>query len=198
VIGAQKHVRAAWLISLAGTTLTAMTCVRAAPPPIDACALLDAQEIGQVIGAAVEAGSRHDTGLESNGAWSSSCLWTLEADKGRPRDPNAPLGGNSFVILNAIQWPIGSHRAHEFLDSFRKAAADGILPHALSSRDFGDDALWWGDGLAVRKEEVSFGISVHLRGAPARKPGELEERLAALVLRRIDQRNALLEIKGRH
>ena len=157
-------------------------------PAIDACSLLTAAQIEGVIGHAVDPGVRRDAGLESNGAYSSACVWTLRAEKGLPRQASAPLGGRSFVILNAMQWPAGSGRAHEFLDSFREAAASGVLPHAPLARRLGDEALWWGDGLAVRQREVSFGLSVHLPGTPPAKAGAWEERLAPLILDQIDHR----------
>ena len=91
----------------------------AAAPRIDACALLAPAQIESVIGQAVEPGQRHDGGEESNGAWSSSCLWMLTSERDAPRNPKAPMAGRSFVMLNAMQWPANSGRAHEFLDSFR-------------------------------------------------------------------------------
>ncbi|MGH8444791.1 MAG: hypothetical protein ACREVL_05960 [Solimonas sp.] len=162
----------------------------AAPPAIDACALLDAAQIERVIRQAVEPGVRHDAGIESNGAWSSSCVWTLAAERGAPVNPAAPLGGRGFVILNAMRWPAGSGRSREFLESFREAALAGVIEHAPAPRPFGDEALWWGDGLAVRKGDVSFGLSVHLPRTSSTVPGAWEEGLAPLVLNRIDRRSA--------
>ncbi|NKF22321.1 hypothetical protein G7Y82_08315 [Solimonas sp. C16B3] len=158
--------------------------VFAAPAPsIDACALLDAAQIGKVIGLPVSAGSRHDAGIENNGAWSSSCVWKLSAGADSTR--------RGFVILNAMQWPVGSGRAHEFLDSFRDAAAQGVLSATPSPRAIGDEALWWGDGLAVRRGDVSFGISVHVSNPSMNTPGAAEQRLAPLILRTLDRRQAL-------
>jgi len=153
-----------------------------APPEINACALLDPAQIESVIGQAVEPGSRRDAGLESNGAWSSSCLWLLASEHGKPSDPAAPLRGRSFVILNAMQWPVGSGRAHEFLDTFYEAAEAGVISEP-SPRQIGDEALWWGDGLAVRQGDVSFGLSLHLPAAVSSpRRGMWEERLAPVVL----------------
>jgi len=157
-------------------------------PRVDACALLAPEQIEAVIGHAVEAGARRDAGLQADGAWSSSCVWTLTAERALPANPAAPLRGRSFVILNAVQWPIGSGRAREFLDGFHEAAASGVLPHAPKPRPIGDEALWWGDGLAVRKDDVSFGLSVHLPRARPATPGAFEERLAPIVLRQLDRR----------
>ena len=155
------------------------------PPRIDACALLDAAQIERAIGHAVEPGVRDDAGVESNGAWSSSCVWAFT-------NPAGEAKARRFVILNAMQWPLGSGRAHEFLDSFREAAASGVLSSAPSVRSFGDEALWWGDGLAVRKRDTSFGLSVFWPRSPAKTAGLFEERLAPLVLSQLDRHQAAL------
>ena len=158
---------------------------------IDACSLLTAAEISQAIGMPVEAGVRRDEGLQATGAYSSACLWTVRRDTEAPADPAKPLGGKSFVILNAMRWPAGSNLARTYLENFREAAASGDIPAKPSPRSFGDEALWWGDGLAVRKGDVSFGVSVFLPGAKASRPAEFEEKLAPHILRRLDQRDAL-------
>lgn len=168
------------------------TVAAATAPRIDACTLLQPAQIASVIGQPVEPGVPQDAGAESNGAWSSSCIWGLTAERDLPRNPKAPLGGRSFVILNAMQWPVGSGRAHEFLDSFREAAAEGVLASAPSPRKLGDEALWWGDGLAVRKHDASFGLSVHLPKTPPKDRGVWEERLAPLVLAQLDRHHAAL------
>jgi len=166
--------------SAALTLLLLATAVQAAPPArIDACALLDDAQVASAVDAPVDAGRLQDYGVEDNGAWSSSCVWTLTAAAG------TPMGARGFVILNAMRWPAGSGRAHEFLDTFHEAAAAGVLAEP-AAREFGDAALWWGDGLAVARRDVSFGLSVHLPQARVDVPGAREERLAPLVLRRID------------
>src|SRR5690606_41909354 len=94
----------------------------------------------------------------------------------------------SFVMLNAMQWPVGKGLAGRFLQEFRDAAAHGELPSSPLPRDIGDEALWWGDGLAVRKADVSFGLSVfipHLKSAAKRPPGMFEEQLAPYILKRL-------------
>lgn len=149
---------------------------------INACALLDTAEIEEALSLRVGDGMRSDSGYESNGAYSSTCLWPIAPDR---TDDAAPNGGRRFVIVNAMQWPDGSQRAGSFLDSFRKAAETGELPAVPAARDFGDEALWWGDGLAVVKGDVSFGVSVFMPGMRQEKPGAIEERLAPHILRRL-------------
>jgi hypothetical protein len=155
---------------------------------IDACSLLDVAEIGQAVGLPVDPGVRRDAGLESNGAYSSSCVWVLRPADEPPPDPTKPLGGRSFVILNAMLWPAGSGLARTFLDSFREAAAHGEIPSQPQARHFGDEALSWGDGLAVRRHDVSFGVSVFIPGVTKERRGALQEALAPAILRRLDAR----------
>jgi len=163
--------------------------------PIDACALLDSSVIQEVIGVPVEKGDRRDSGVESNGAYSSACVWMLTTERGRPTDPRAPLGGKSFVILNALRWPNGAEGARSYLQAFREASDSGVIASKPSSRQLGDEALWWGDGLAVRKREVSFGVSIFMPRAAAAHPdaraGEREERLAKVILSRLESRAAV-------
>ena len=140
-----------------------------------------------MIGFPVDGGTRRDEGFQPNGSYSSACLWTVRRTGNHPADPRAPLGGKSFVILNSIQWPAGSGLARQYLEDFRAAAADGTIPGKPVPRSFGDEALWWGDGLAVRKGDVSFGVSVFLPGAMPAQPGKLEEQLAPHILRHLAQ-----------
>jgi hypothetical protein len=75
-----------------------------------------------------------------------------------------------------------------FLDAFYAAAQKGEIANTPVVRKLGDDALWWGDGLAVRRGDISFGLSVSVRELKAKAPGKSEEALARKILRRIDQR----------
>jgi len=154
---------------------------------INACALLLPAEIEQVIGHQVARGTRDDAVMTANGSYSSTCVWEVDPKSPGNPDPSAPMGGKRFVMLLALRWPSGSGLAHTFLDSFRKAAADGTIPGKPLSRNFGDEALQWGDGLAVRKGDVSFGLSVFLqRAGRPRASQRLEERLAPLILHRLE------------
>jgi len=158
-------------------------------PNIDACRLLLPAEISTAIGFRVSDGQRADDGPQPDGSYSSTCVWTI-VDDVAPIDRTSPLGGRSFVILNAMQWPAGSGLASTFLDAFRRAAEAGEIPSMPSARELGDEALWWGDGLAVRRRDTSFGLSVFIsRSAtqPAPYAGAFEERLAPLILKRLDQ-----------
>lgn len=163
---------------------------RAAAVDIDACGLLQPAEIGRVVGRIVDAGVRMDAGRQPDGAWSSSCVWLLRSDGEPPMGARFDLRGRSFVMLNAVQWPAGSGKAGKFLDGFREALAGGVLAGPLSPRKYGDEAFWWGDGLAVRRRDTGFGLSLRLAGGRSGVPGAAEEQLVPQVLRRIDARDA--------
>jgi hypothetical protein len=157
--------------------------------PINACTLLSANELSQVIGVPVDAGARKDDGWVDNdsihGAYSSTCLWRATADRGAA-DPNLPAGGASFAILNVFSWPVGSQEAGSFLQKFRDAAENNLIPSKPVPLKIGDEALWWGDGVAVKSGHVAFGISVHLvNGRP--KERQMEETLGATLAGRVAQ-----------
>jgi hypothetical protein len=173
---------------LAPLYLTAQAANQAPTPEINACALLTAAEISSAIGMAVDGGRRQDDGMQEDGQYSSSCIWMIEPNQ--PRDPAAKLGGRRFVILNVMQWPEGRNLAGKFLQAFRDSSDKGVIPSKPTPRKFGDEALWWGDGLAVRKGDVSFGLSVFIPNPNVARTSALEEKLAPQVLRRIDARAA--------
>lgn len=162
--------------------LVLLLAAAAPPQPIDACSLLQPSEISAALGLPVEAGTRRDEGIVPQGAYSSACIWQVQLDA---------AAGRNFVIVNAMQWPAGL--ADTFLEAFRKAAASGEIPSQPVPRDFGDAALWWGDGLALRLGDVSVGISVFVPSLKAQHAehgaGYFEERLAVHVLKALDRRN---------
>jgi hypothetical protein len=158
----------------------------AAARQLDACSLLSSAEISTAIGVTVDGGSRHDEGLQPDGSYSSTCMWVIAENRKLP----IPGSGHRFVILSAIQWPQGRDLARTYLQAFHNAAANGEIPRKPKPRRFGDEALWWGDGLAVRKGDVSFGVSVFMPRANAPRTSVLEERLAPYILRKVDRRSA--------
>ncbi|MDZ7644361.1 MAG: hypothetical protein U5K76_09235 [Woeseiaceae bacterium] len=187
------NVRAILLVAIAFTGSSSTTeaqgesddSIKSRPPQINACALLSSAAVSEVTGFAAHSGKRRDSGYQANGAYSSTCVWILERDTPDTNQTSA-LGGRSFVILNVMRWPEGSGHARNFLGAFYEAAASGEIPSEPAPREFGDAALWWGDGLAVRKGDVSFGISVVIPGIQPDQPGELEGWLAPKILRRLE------------
>lgn len=155
------------------------------PAPIDACKLLSADEISAAIGHTVEPGRYSDNGVTKDGARSTTCLWAVPLPSGVAPDPGRSLGGREFAILNVINWPGGPSDARKFLDGFRTAFDQGHISSQPVTLDIGaDEALWWGDGVAARREGVSVGMSVASAGDRSlRRPRA--ERLARLVVKRL-------------
>jgi hypothetical protein len=155
------------------------------PDAIDPCALLSRDEVSAAMGQMVEAGRLTNNGLTPDGAFSTTCLWAVALPPGVAPDPTKSLGGRSFAILNVMNWAGGPNDARKFLESFRKAFAEQAINSKPVTVEIGaDEALWWGDGVAARKDNVSFGISVATAGdRSARQPKA--ERLARLIIRRL-------------
>jgi hypothetical protein len=168
--------------------LSALPVLGAAPTPpaaIDACALLTPNEVSAVVGRKVETGQAFDDGITAQGAHSTTCIWAAPLPAGIQPDPMQRLGGRGFVALAVMNWPGGPSDASKFLEDFRKA----FLLHDINSMPVAtqvgaDDALWWGDGVAARKNGVSFGISVAQFGDRAARRPEAES-LAKLIVKRL-------------
>ena len=154
------------------------------PRPINACSLLMTGELSSLLGMPVEAGVRQDAGLTSTGAYSSTCIWKVRNARLQLHDPNASLGGADFAILDVFSWSSRSG-AETVLQSFRSAGQTHLIPMQPVTLDIGDDSLWWGDGVAVRRGAVSFGVSVVLESADRDKRRMWEESLAKKILGRI-------------
>ncbi len=150
---------------------------------INACALLSTAEVTAAMGVPVEEGQRRDSGQTGEGSYSSTCLWRVAADKDA-KNPQRPLGGARFAILNVMAWSKTSAGPASFLKSFRAAAEEHTIDNKPVPLKIGDESLWWGDGVAVRKGDVSFGMSVHLVTERERER-DLSEALAAKVLKKL-------------
>lgn len=159
----------------------------AASPPaaIDACTLLTPDEIAAVVGKSMETGQPFDNGTTALGAHSTTCIWAGPLPPGSAPDPSQRLGGRGFVVLSVMNWAAGPSGARKYLDDFQKAFQEHDIDSKPVAVNVGaDDALWWGDGVAARKNAISFGISVAQFGdRAARKPEA--ERLATLIVKRL-------------
>lgn len=161
----------------------------AAPAAIDACALLTPDEVSAAVGKSMEFRKSFDNGITNQGARSTTCMWVADLPAGVEPDPNQRLGGRGFVVLSVMNWPGGPREAAKFLDDFQKA----FRQHDIDSKPVAvqvgaDDSLWWGDGVAARKNGVSFGVSVAQFGdRDARRPQA--ESLARLVVKRLPAKN---------
>ncbi|MEP7244985.1 MAG: hypothetical protein ABI885_15070 [Gammaproteobacteria bacterium] len=154
---------------------------------VNACTLLSADEISAAVHFKVEDGVRNDSGQIQNGSfsgsYSSTCLWTASEDH-NAKDPSLPLGGARFVILNVMSGPAGSQHAANFLQGFRDAADDQTIRTSPVSLSIGDDSLWWGDGVAVQKGDISYGVSVHSVNQRSLER-QMEETLASKIVKRL-------------
>lgn len=160
--------------------------LHAAPPAaIDACALLTPGEVTAAVGRSVETGKSFDNGVTAQGAHSTTCIWAAPLPPGVEPDPTKRLGGRGFVVLSVMNWPGGPNDAAKFLADFHKAFAEHGIDSKPVAVDIGaDDALWWGDGVAARKNGVSIGVSVAQFGdRAARRPQA--EGLARLIVKNL-------------
>ncbi|MFT4026321.1 MAG: hypothetical protein QM676_05930 [Novosphingobium sp.] len=176
------------LALLPSVAATAETVPASPPAAIDPCSLLTAAEVSAAMGLPVEPGKRSDNGITRDGANSTTCLWQVALPAGTAPDPTRSLGGRSFAILNVQNWPGGPNDARKFLEGFRSAFAhQAISSQPVDIAIGADEALWWGDGVAARKNGVSIGMSVAIAGqSEGRRPKA--EGLARLIVQRLGKR----------
>jgi hypothetical protein len=161
----------------------------ASPAAIGACALLTPDQVSAVVGKSVETGQPYDNGITAQGAHSTTCIWAAPLPAGVEPDPAKRLGGRGFVVLSVMNWPGGPSDARKFLDDFHKAFEQhGIDSKPVPVNVGADDSLWWGDGVAARKNGVSFGISVAQFGDRAARQPQAEN-LARLIVKKLPTRS---------
>ena len=145
---------------------------------VNACSLLSREDIALTINGVVGDSYRQDTGWltseEQAGVYSSTCVWPLSTGN---------VGDLEYVILMAMTWPQDKSPDH-FLQEFRTSAAHGIINQEPVPLKLGDSALWWGDGVAVTKNQISIGVSTRLAGEKERRR-TAEEALASIVVSRL-------------
>lgn len=162
--------------------------IDAPPKAIDACALLTPDEVTSVVGKDVEITQPFDNGITPQGAHSTTCIWAAPLAPGVEPDPTKRLGGRGFVVVSAMNWPGGPNDARKFLDDFHRAFQEhGIESKPVAVNVGADDALWWGDGVAARKNGVSIGVSVAQFGDRAARQPQAES-LARLIVKRLPAR----------
>ena len=174
-------------LALAACLLPAMAGAQGAgKAPVDACSLLSAEDISAVMAPLkVTPGRRSDSGVTNQGAYSSTCLWVVPLDDDEDADPRLPMGGRSFAILNVTTWPGGAEDAKKYIQDFRDSADANLIDHKPVELKVGDEGLWWGSGVAARKNAVSFGISVHLTQGDTKAHRAMEEKLAGQIVGRL-------------
>lgn len=154
-------------------------------PESNACTLIAKEDVAKIVGGQVESAERNDDGKTEDGAYSSTCVWKVTGLPALPAKPNAPFGGAAFAMLNTITWPAGSGKAKKYLEDFRDAAKQDLIDQTPVSVQAGDEALFWGDGVAFRRGDVSFGVSVHV-GTDKKQEQALETALAQKIVANVD------------
>lgn len=175
--------RALAFLAVAGAVLA--SAAYAEVPPSNACTLIAKEDVAKIVGGAVDSAERNDDGQTQDGAYSSTCVWKVTGLPPLPAKPNAPFGGAAFAMLNTITWPAGSGQARKYLEDFRDAAKQDLIDQAPVPVEAGDEALFWGDGVAFRRGDVSFGVSVHV-GTDKKREQALETALAKKIVANFD------------
>jgi hypothetical protein len=181
-------VRALASLAVAALMLAGLTPVGGAHadvPESNACTLIAKEDVAKIVGGTVETAERNDDGKTEDGAYSSTCVWKVTGLPALPAKPNAPFGGAAFAMLNTITWPAGSGMAKKYLEDFRDAAKQDLIDQTPVPVQAGDEALWWGDGVAFRRGDVSFGVSVHA-GTDKKQEQALETALAKKIVANFD------------
>ena len=180
--------RAVASIAVAGLMLAWLTLIGGAyadVPASNACDLIAKEDVAKIVGGTVETAERNDDGKTEDGAYSSTCVWKVAGLPALPAKPNAPFGGAAFAMLNTIAWPPGGGMAKKYLEDFRDAAKQDLIDQTPVPVQAGDEALFWGDGVAFRRGDVSFGVSVHV-GTDKKQEQALETALAQKIVANFD------------
>ena len=140
---------------------------------IPACPLLSDDALAEAFGKPVTAAEQPPSGGGPGAGRMTTCLWT-PADGG--------LGATVSLIV--WSWPPGHPGAAGYLEAFRASEyADRPVPETIA---IGDDAVWDGDRLHVRKGDVSFTLATSLNALdPTPDARPRLETLAAEVVARL-------------
>jgi hypothetical protein len=154
---------------------------------LDACSLIAPAAVTAVTGGTIDKSERNDSGeTNEGGGYSSTCIWKIDGLPKVPAKEGAPepFGGAPFAMLNTIVWPAGSGLAKKYVNDFRDAAKQNLIDATPIPVKAGDDALFWGDGVAVAKGDISFGVSVHV-GTDKKAEQAMEEALAKKIVSKL-------------
>lgn len=142
---------------------------------VAACPLLTADEVESVFGQILVADEREPTGGGLNQGRMTTCIWS-------------PAGGRLGPTLSVIvwSWPAGSPGAAGYLEAFQQIAAeypDLPQPEPLA---IGDAALWDGNGVHVRKGDLTFSLATSMNALDPTSDARAKlEDLAAIVAGRL-------------
>ncbi|MFP3944782.1 MAG: DUF3558 family protein [Alphaproteobacteria bacterium] len=144
-----------------------------APEPVDACALLTAQEVKEAIGHAMDG---PDAGPPAGGGEGegnmSSCSFASrsESENAAPAELLAALNATWFVNVSVWVWPGDGEGARNYINAMRDAPMTDDPVQEVEG--LGDEAVWNGT-LHARKNKVTVSLDVR-PPKEAENPGQLE------------------------
>jgi hypothetical protein len=168
-----SHVLAVAL--LAGTLFLPLSATAEVAPAIPACPLLTLDEVTAAFGQAVIAAEQAPMGGGEGEGRMTTCFWT-------------PVGGKPGATLSLVvwSWPPGDGGAAGFLETIRILAEESPDRPPAETLAIGDDALWDGDRVYVRKGGVSVTLATSLNALDATPDARAKlEALAAIVAERL-------------
>lgn len=133
---------------LVGATLLPLAATAQVASVIPACPLLTPDELAAVFGQPFAATEQEPSGGGEGEGRMTTCLWT-PADG----EPGATL---SLVVWS---WPPGDSGAAGFLETLRILAEETPERPPVETLAIGDDALWDGDRVYLRKGGVSVTVA---------------------------------------
>ena len=167
------HILAAAL--LAGVLLPPLAATAEVASVIPACPLLTPDEVAAVFGSPFTAAEQEPSGGGEGEGRMTTCFWTPADGK-----PGATL---SLVVWS---WPPGDGGAAGFLETLRILADETPDRPPAETLAIGDDALWDGDRVYVRKGGTSVTLATSLNALDVTPDAKAKlEALAAIVAGRL-------------
>ena len=171
--GRPPHILAAAI--LAGALFLPLAASAEVASVIPACPLLTPDEVGAAFGIPLRSAEQEPSGGGEGEGRMTTCLWT-PADG----EPGATL---SLVVWS---WPPGDGGAAGFLETLRILAGEESDRPPTETLAIGDDALWDGDRVYLRKGGTSVTLATSLNALDATPDAKAKlEGLAAIVAERL-------------
>lgn len=145
--------------------------VVAQPEPIDACSLLNAQDVGEVIGHAMdgpETGPSAGGGVGEGKMNSCSFASRSKTENAAPAELLAELSSTWFVNVTVWVWPGDGEGARNYMNAMRDAPMTDDPVREVDG--LADEAVWNGT-LHARRENVTISLDVR----PPETAGEPDE-----------------------
>jgi hypothetical protein len=167
----------------ARTVTAALLCIGLSPlaalaevaAVIPACPLLTPDEVAATFGIPLRSVEREPSGGGEGEGRMTTCLWTPADGK-----PGATL---SLVVWS---WPPGDGGAAGFLETLRILGEETTDRPPVETLAIGDDALWDGDRVYVRKGGTSVTLATSLNALDATPDAKAKlEALADIVAGRL-------------